>query len=344
MKKKYLQIASLIENRIEQGNYTNGILPGLRILGNELDVSYLTVRQALHVLCEKGILKAENNRNFKVVNSFAEKVDLKIATISPLGSNNDLFNKVIKTLLRNYNISLKQFLYAYKEDEIIPNAVDGNFDLIFFLIEPDNFSPLVKNKFKNNKNKLVSVLFDYRDIGIRTVAEADIEKSIEMLFKLISERNHKKIDILATTHKNQIIDKRIEYGQKFAGKYNLKCNVHRKKVPDFYYEMEYSGMLTSDIYTCSNAPDAIFVPTVPAAMAVQRKLMDIGLTSGRDYSLISCEDYHFAVNCIPSITVSYSSDTTPYLKELIDNHNVGYFDKLLYKPMQPEIFIGESLI
>ena len=344
MQKKYLQIAALIKERIRQGNYVNGILPGLRYLGNELDVSYLTVRQALHYLCSKGILQAGNNKNFKIISNISDTSELKIATISPLGSDNNLFNGIIKSLLRNYDISLKQFLYAYKEDEVIPNAVDGNFDLIFYLIEPENFSPVLKNKFKKNRHKLISINFDYRDIGIRMLGETDIRQSIEVLISLIAERGHRQIDILAVTHENEIIDKRVKYGKIFSNKYNLCCSLYRKIVPDFYYELDYAGKFTIDIYKTGRKPDAIFVPTVPAAMAVQRKLKDLGYTSGIDYSLVSCEDSHIAENCIPSITVSHTPDITSYVRELIENHKLGDWDKLLYKPSKANLSIGESLI
>ena len=341
MKKKYYQIAEIIKSRIENGSYSDGTIPGLRVLGNELGVSYLTVRSALHLLCSQGLLEASNNKNFKIIQNKSKEYDLRIAALSPLGGSNDMLNKVLKSVMLNYNVLIKQFHYTNRNDETIPNALDGDFDLIFFLIEPDNFPLLLENKFKNNKHKLVSVTFDYRKLGIRLIAEADIKKSVEMLLKVL-KTGHRKLDIIAATHSNEIIKARLDIAELYAEKYKFKHNTYNKTVPGFDYEIDYAGALAFEIYK-DKRPDAIFVPTVPAAMGVKRKLKDLGYQAGKDYSLVSCEDYHIAANCIPSITITYTPDITPFIKELIDNHRNDNIEKLLYKVDSPELFIGESI-
>ena len=343
MNKKYLQIATLIENRINRDNYSGGYLPSLRNLGNELGANYLTVRQALHYLCNKGILRASNNKKFEIVshnNSISDS--LKIASIMPIGTTGSLFPELVNYTLQDRKITLKRFFYSYYEDEIIPAVIDGDFDIVFFLIDPLNISQLFKDKIEKNKNKVVSLTFDYTDIGIRLLAESDIEISINKLLEIIAKQEHYRLDILATVHDNEILNKRIHACEKNAEKYGLTHTCIRHIVPEFSHEFKFARKITSDIYSKGMKPDAIFVPTVPAAMAVQRSLNDLGYKSGSDYSLVSCEDLEFAKSCLPSITVSYTKDIFPFVKKLIDNHLNSEFSQLVFQPQEPAIFIGES--
>ena len=344
MDKKYLQIANLIEIRINRGDYPEGYLPGLRKLGNELGANYLTVRQALHNLCNKGILKASNNKKFEIIAQYDKGDNIKIASIMPIGSVGSLFPELVNYTLQNSKTTLKRFFYSSYEDGIIPEVIDGDFDIIFYLIDPQKISKLFMDKLQKNRNKVVSLTFDYTSLGIRLLAEADIESSINRLLKHISESGHKRIDILAVAHDNEIINNRVDICERSADNYGLIHTCTRRIVPEFFNEFKYARQTTTDLYSDGMKPDAIFVPTVPAAMAVQRILKDLGYTPGIDCSLVSCEDYEFARNCIPSITVSHTPPIGPYIDELIKNHQNKIFDELLFQPEEPSLFIGESTV
>ena len=342
MNKKYHQIATLIENRINRGVYTGGCLPSLRNLGSELGVNYLTVRQALHFLCNKGILRASNNKKFEIIIQNNLSNNLKIASIMPIGGTGSLFPELVNYTLQNSKITLSRFFYSYYEDDIIPTVIDGNFDIVFFLIDPIKISQLFKEKIQRNRKKVVSLTFDYTDMGVRLLAESNIESSLDILLKSLADSGHKRIDILGSVHNNEILNKRILACKKNAEKYKLNHTCTLNTVPDFLQEFNYARQITTELYCKKLKPDAIFVPTVPAAMAVQRSLYDLGYKTGIDCSLVSCEDLEFAKNCLPSITVSYTPDIFPYLKELIKKHIQGKYDQLIFQPIKPNLFIGES--
>jgi DNA-binding transcriptional regulator YhcF (GntR family) len=343
MDKKYHQIAQLIENRINRGNYPEGSLPSLRNLGVELGANYLTVRQALHYLCDKGILISSNKKKFEIVSNNTFSSNLKIATLMPIDATGSLFSNLVKFTHQNKKISIKRFFYSYYEDEIIPTVIDGDFDIVFFLIDPLKISQLFIEKIQKNKNKVISLTFDYTNLEIRLLAESDIESSINKLLEVIAKRGHRRLDILAAVHDNEILNKRIHTCEKNAERYGLTHTCIQHIVPEFLHEFEFARKITSDIYSKGMAPDAIFVPTVPAAMAVQRSLNDLGYKPGIDCSLVSCEDLEFAQNCLPSITVSYTQDIFPFIKKLIEKHLKGEYDQLVFQPKIPNIFIGESL-
>jgi hypothetical protein len=345
MTMKFLQIAQIIQRRIDEGEYSGGTLEGLRILADELGVSYLTVRKALHHLCKKGLLEASNNKRFKIVESKRPSPEGgKYAIILPIGALNTGFPDAISKAVNDIGGTLKRYFYGYYEDEIISTTIEGDFDLIFFHIDLRKTPQVLVDKIVENKSRMVSIIFDYTDKGLRILAETDIAASIKLLLKILLDRGHKRLDILGIAHDNEIIAKRIKFAEKYSKKLGLKHTCIHKTVPEFSYEFDIASELAHQLYGGGIIPDAIFVPTVYTAMAVMRALKNKGLLAGKDYSLASCEDLMFAKYCPYSITVSYTPDTTSLVKNLIKCHNNNDFSKLIFQPPSPLIFEGETVI
>ncbi len=345
MTKKYLQIAEIIQRRIDEGEYHDGTLDGLRTLGTEFGVSYLTVRQSLHHLCRKGILKASNNKRFKIMETRMPSPEGgKYAILLPMGALNVGFPDAISKAVNGIGGTLKRYFYSYYEDEIISSTIDGDFDLIFFMIDLSKTSEILIDKIVENKDRMVSLTFDYTEKNIRFLAEADIGASIKLLLDLLSENGHDRLDIMGVAHDNKIISDRIQSAEKFAKELGFKHTCLRKTVPEFSYEFDIASELALQLYGGGIVPDAIFVPTVYASMAVMRALKDKGLLAGKDYSLVSCEDLMFAKYCIPSITISYTPDTTSLVKALINHHKKKDFSKLKFQPSSPLLFKGETVV
>jgi len=344
MDRKYVQIAEIIKSRIAHGDYQDSSLSSLRDLSDELGVNYLTVRQALHSLCDDGILKARNNKRFEIVEKKRpEPAGGEFAAILPMGALNIGMISMLEKAVARAGGRLRKYSYSYYEDETIPAALSGNFDLIFFFIDPSKLPKLIIDKLREMRGKVASMVFDYRDLGIRLLSEADIETSVNALIGELAQRGHKRLDILGVAHDNEIIMRRLKVAESAAESFGMVRTCLRRDVPDFSHEFETAAELAAELYGGGVAPDAIFVPTVPAAMAVVRTLKDLGKTAGEDYSLVSCEDILLAKNCVPSIAVSYTEGLEPCIDELLAMHRKQDFSKLEFHPTAPLIFRGESL-
>jgi len=344
MDRKYVQIAEIIKSRIAHGDYQDSSLSSLRSLSDELGVNYLTVRQALHSLCDDGILKARNNKRFEIVKrKRPEPAGGEFAVIFPMGALNVGMIETLEKSIARTGGRLRKYSYSYYEDETIPAALSGDFELVFFFIDPLKLPKLIIDKFREMKDKVASMVFDYRSLGIRLLSEADVEASVNALASELLRRGHKRLDILGVAHENEVIMRRLKAAEAAADRLGMVRTSLRRNVPDFSHEFETAAELASELYGGGVAPDAIFVPTVPAAMAVVRTLKDLGKMAGEDYSLVSCEDILLAKNCVPSIAVSYTEGLEPCIERLLEAHKRKDFGKLEFLPPAPKVFHGESL-
>lgn len=77
--KLYEQIATLIQKRIDAGDWVRGErLPSIEALSQAFDVAVVTVRQALKLLEEKGLIDRHQGRGTFVASNAAEKRWLKL--------------------------------------------------------------------------------------------------------------------------------------------------------------------------------------------------------------------------------------------------------------------------
>ncbi len=77
--KLYEQVAALIQKRIDRGDWVRGErLPSIDALAKSFDVAVVTVRQALKLLEEKGLIDRHQGRGTFVASNAAEKRWLKL--------------------------------------------------------------------------------------------------------------------------------------------------------------------------------------------------------------------------------------------------------------------------
>ena len=317
--KKYEQVAEIIRQRISAGSYKNGSLPGLRVLASELGVNYLTVRQGLHTLCEKKVLRVSGNRNFEIVDPKHPVRQRTISMLMPIGSAENAFVRAIQVVAEEQDITLRRQTFSDYHDEIISNVIDSDSDLIFFFIDPQHLSPLFLEKIEQNRDKLVSLTFDYTKRGVTTLDEASPAKSSRVLIDHVVSLGHKKLDIFAVTHDNEVFARRAQSLKVLAEEQSLEYMFHKDLVPEFSQEYELSAKKARDIYTNGPLPDAICALTVPSAIGLQRGLKDIGITTGEDCTLVSFEDLVLAKYSIPSITVAHTRDSLGAVREVVSS-------------------------
>ncbi|MEO0474494.1 MAG: substrate-binding domain-containing protein [Planctomycetota bacterium] len=339
--KKYEQVAEIIRERIKAGSYASGSLPGLRSLASELGVNYLTVRQGLHTLCEKKVLRVSGNRNFEIVDP-KRVAQRSISMLMPIGSAENAFVGAIRFAAEEQGVTLRRQTYCDYHDKVIADVIDSDSDLIFFFIDPQHLTPLFLEKIEQNRHKLVSLTFDYSKQGVVMLDEAMPAKSSRLLIDHVVSLGHKKLDIFDVTHHNEVFNRRLQCLRVLAEEQSLSIDVFSGLVPEFSQEYELSAETARRIYKNAAPPDAICALTVPSAIGIQRGLKDIGITTGEDCTLVSFEDLVLAQYSIPSITVAHTRDFLGAVREL-----VNAFFKPDEKPhprytAEASIFLGES--
>ncbi len=337
--KKSEQVAEIILERMRYGEYHNGVLPSLRNLASELGINYLTVRQGLHLLCDRGILGTTRNRKFSILTPPPKSDRLRVALLEGAGSGSRML-RYLSMLLLPRGASLRRYVFSYFNDELLTTVPDMNYDLVFYHIEPEPLPPMVLSKFIACREKMISISFDYSKYGIRSIVEPSVVDSVTILFKLLEERGHNRYDILTPTEAGCIVDQRVDAFRAAAEKAGRICNMHSYKMPPFLFNANVAREAAIAVFSDRHRPDGVFVPAMAHAVGVMRGLFDIGCLAGRDYSLVSCGDIEMAQNSIPSITATTSEDFTGVIGEIIDGKDK---EKLVYPLNDPELFIGESL-
>jgi GntR family transcriptional regulator len=78
---RYVQIAELFRQRLSRGQWEPGaILPSIDTLMNEFEVSRVTIRQAVHLLAQEGLLSPERGRGTFVTEKAGRKKQLRVET------------------------------------------------------------------------------------------------------------------------------------------------------------------------------------------------------------------------------------------------------------------------
>lgn len=339
MSKKREQVAAMISERIKHGCYHTGVLPGLRKLAEELGVNYLTVRQGLHLLMEQGVIESNRNRNFSIPTGAVPK-KLQVALLEGAGGDSTYIRN-LQQAVEHHSGAVRRFIFSYPDDELLTKVPDMNFDLIFFHLDTSDISPVVLAKFIAQRDKMVSISFDYTEYGIRSILEPAVEGAVTMLFELLERCRHRRYDILVPIQSGEIIERRVNAFRQAAEAAGKECNIHRYLMPPYMFDISLARNAARDVFSAALPPDAVFVPTIAPALGVMRGLYDLGWRAGKDYSLVSSGNQDTASNAIPAITITTSENLFDVFQEVLDTPRTS--DKLKFYLNDPELIIGESV-
>ena len=159
---KHESITELLAERISQGAYLHGQLPGERALAIELGVSYLTVRKATKQLLKDGLLaRTPKGRLMPCASQESQKrgpqIGLLVDTIPEVSMSawlNDL-DAVVKAK----NGTLRLISYSHETDPRVFEALDAELDGLVIVYRYE-LSPLLRDRLIQNRHRVVSLWFD----------------------------------------------------------------------------------------------------------------------------------------------------------------------------------------
>ena len=129
---KYLEIAEILKNRIEHGDYLNSPMPGERKIADEIGVSYMTARKAIRHLIDAGVIgKAEDG---KAQLPKSEALYANCAFLAPAFASLQTIRwqmALDQTLNRSGRL-LRSAYFVHWDDLAIAETL-ANFDLVFLL-------------------------------------------------------------------------------------------------------------------------------------------------------------------------------------------------------------------
>ena len=341
---KYLEIATLLEQRIANGEYVSGKLPPLRKLADEMGVSYLTARQAVKHLEQSGDFERDEVGRMLVPAETAAVQHPLVALITPHW-NFDAWQQAIRDETMALGGQLRVIAYSSNTDPVITEALSGNFDLFFLVLPTGDNARLLERLAKLGKKAVV--LFDDRtEYGIRSLVGMSVDSARKLLEKL-RQTGHESIDVISfrTDRGERPFRTRIEVWHDFLVRYNLHGTCRERELAAFSREEECSYLFSLELLRKHPLPDAFYCMTPSIAFGFYRACYDCGITVGRDVSVISYGHMGMARLMTPPLATVYEVDINSRIRKLIAEYLPGakLSSRMLFQMDEVGIFEGDSI-
>ncbi|HCD32109.1 MAG TPA: hypothetical protein DER01_06845 [Phycisphaerales bacterium] len=345
---KHESITELLAERISQGAYLHGQLPGERALAIELGVSYLTVRKATKQLLKDGLLaRTPKGRLMPCASQESQKrgpqIGLLVDTIPEVSMSawlNDL-DAVVKAK----NGTLRLISYSHETDPRVFEALDAELDGLVIVYRYE-LSPLLRDRLIQNRHRVVSLWFDMTAMGIPSIETAPahfVSKAVDHLKSL----GHKRVDFLCASDRDTVLCNRIHYWQQAVNHYQLQGELF-EQLPKRRQSSALSAYdLAMDLHANGKLAQMTSVVCATSSMAVgfQRACHEVGLIVGRDISVVGYGELDVAQMSVPSITTVRPGPRTPLLEQGLDwilSPDNDDQKPLYINSVDVDLFIGES--
>ncbi len=339
---KYQEICEILSERIENGDYAGGRIPPLRKLAEDMGVSYLTARQAVNLLKEKGVVGASSSGRSVHVNG-SGTVHPLVALITPFWHFSE-WHATINEKVKECGGLLRIFAFATETDPIINEALNEEFDLIFIEL-PANPNARLLERVAKLKKKAVVMFQDRTDYGIRSVLGAPVE-SISLFMKKLKGAGAKRIDMITPEPENNFnLNERRNVWQKALKTYHLTGICHTYQAQRFKHNQITAKQLCSELLENPSLPDAIFCAGHDIAIGLYRACYEKGIRIGRDVSVFCFGADNDCKLMAPALATVVNHGVAELLEQIIRQYCPGnqITDQLLYQLETMEIFEGESL-
>lgn len=345
---KHESITDLLAERINQGAYLQGQLPGERALAIELGVSYLTARKATQQLVKDGLLtRTPKGRLVPCPRQHSDKcgpvIGLLVDTIPEVSMRawvNDLYDVV-----RAKNGTLRVISYNHESDPRVFETLDAELDGLFIVYRYE-LSPLLRDRLIRNRHRVVSLWFDMSAMGIPSIETAPprfVSKAVEYLKNL----GHKRVDFLSASDRDTVLSDRIHTWQQALNHYQLQGELFEQDPKRPQSSALSARDLALDLHASGKLDQitAVVCATTSMAVGFQRACHEVGRVVGRDISVMGYGEVDVAMVSVPSITTVRPGPRTPLLEQGLDwimSKQQNPHRPLHIDSVDVDLFIGES--
>lgn len=344
---KFERISETIFNQIEKGDFSLSGLPSERILSERLAANRLTVRKALVVLAEKGIIQKLKNGRYDIVpKSNGNEKDLKVAFLtSPTfySGNIHIWYEELQTYTNKHNIFLRPFLYLHWDDVSISNIL-ATFDGIFIVSSEEE---IPQDTLKQLQSKTGVVMINnnidrYHILSINLFPGVFVRHVLDRLGHL----GHKSISCLhLESDRSDVLQDRINQW-KYWGVLNdndaplIKADINPFNEGDAFLASQIKKGHFKDA-------TAVFCTTIHAAIAMIRACKDNGIDPEKDIAICTVDDEGIGMHSTPSVSCFKKPDIQKILHPVFNWIKAGgdlqkWNGPLLIEPVSLKFYKGET--
>lgn len=346
-KKVYTDVMKVVERRIAAGDYMLKSLPGERRLADEVGVSYMTARKAVHKLIEKKILARKSNGSLVVHPGAGDKATVaRVALLTPAYPSPHFIRcrLAISEAAESRTIQLRPFEYMHWHDPIVKEALEGS-DAVLVIPSTEPIPDRLMGEFTSRDHKVV--FFDYDMAGhgipsIRLFARQHVVKVFEHLWSL----GHRRIDCLNTQGRNEEIDRRIVEWRTWLDDRGGTGTLWDRPTPAYGDPLAQGYDAMRDFLRRTSAGcGAVVCTTQPAALGAIRACHEAGRVVGRDISICTINNEPTGRYFCPSLTGLEMPDVEPLLEQCFSwfaRPGQPWQGPLTLAPKRAHFFAGES--
>ena len=299
---KYINIKNKIKEEIKDGIITDK-LPGERVLAQQLDASYMTIRKAVTELVEEGILHKNTTKGTYVSsNKMSPKITHNIGFFLDEGIKDGIsspyyslvFNALEKEVKKiGYNLTLFSDF-----DDLNPLRTQKKIDGVII-----SCFPRIESKIQEIKRLIPIVLIDNisADKSIPSVTLDNFNGCSESAEYLVS-LGHTRIGFVSGLMDSDICKERVMGYTSILNNSGLETDEKLIYKGDYFYN---SGEKAAKYFlSLPNPPTAIICANDTMAIGIMKGIQESGLSIPNDISIIGFDDIDVASRVFPSLTTT----------------------------------------
>ena len=334
--------AQLIRKRILHGDHALTGIPSERDLAAEFGISRETLRKALRILSEEGLLLRRPNGRLDLADAERNVVQKRIVGFvrhSNPSHDHELWAEAVRSALEGHDCIVRTLTFEHYGDASIAAGI-GGFCGIFFLPPASEIPGWLLSKMRNSTCKVVVLDQDATEAALPSVVMFPPLTERKLLDHLVA-LGHRRIDCINTQECDRVIEGRIEAWRSFISERNLTGQLH--SLTEFRPTNSAYQLIKNRLLEGKPIGTALVCTTGPAALGAMRAFYDAGIKVGRDVSVCAVNDEGLGPYLIPSLTCLQSPPRAPYLEKAVNwILNGNWTGPLLIQPEDVPMLVGDS--
>ncbi len=345
---KYRLIAERLSQQIRNGDYHLHGVPAERKLASQVGVSYMTVRKAIQLLLDRGLLTRLPSGRLAVSSGDEMGVGRKqVALLAPAWESNDamLWNIGLSQLQGRMAFGSRMVHYVHWDDPVIVNTIQ-QFDATL-LLPPEPPGEDFASKLSALGRPLVVLNRDWSDVGVRSV-QLMPPRLIQKLLDHLASLGHRRVDCFNVQPCRLTMREWIGQWEVWRAAHHIDGELINEPVEPYTETLVAAyNVMARRIGEGRFDSKALFCLTETAAIGAVRAMIDHGIRPGHDVAV--CTIGSQRCEYLPlTITTLEQPDRMPYLAACmewaLEPGRGKWQGPLLIEPQDLTVVVRESTV
>ncbi len=343
-RQKYKHVMSLIERRIQQGDYVLNPIPGERKIAEETGVSHMTARKAVRGLLDRKVLIRRPNGLLDVSPGYhADAGASHLLLLYPAYASTYLthLQQVVYQAAESYGLGMRPVQYVHWDDPVVANAVSNPANLILIPSSVDVPDHLLASLRLSKSVALDLDLSEHNVPSICLFPDAHVIK----VFDHLRELGHQRVDCISTQYHNPEIERRIQLWRQWKERHKIAGELLERPTRSFDDATPPAYELVRELLDRGPLPTTAYVGTTfPAAVGAMRACYERGLVVGKDISICAVNIESPALYMTPRVTGLDTPNLSKLLRQCFDwfSREGDWIGTKRLQPARAQFVQGES--